>query len=88
MNFTLDLYFWQPRVFNPGQKVLLRVPHNSKTLSTGKCTKLAPRFVDLLQSSNALFHQPIVSLFPMVLKFIQNKEDGKWESSRFNLRFK
>ena len=34
----------QPRVFNPGQKVFLRVPHNSKTLSTGKCAKLAPRF--------------------------------------------
>ena len=31
-------------VFNPRQKVFLRVPHNSKTLSTGKCGKLAPRF--------------------------------------------
>ena len=30
----------EPRVFNPRQKVFLRVPHNSKTLSTGKCTKL------------------------------------------------
>ena len=34
----------QPRVFSPGQKVLLRVPHNSKTWSTGKCAMLAPRF--------------------------------------------
>ena len=25
----------QPRVFNPGQKVFLREPHNSKTLSNG-----------------------------------------------------
>ena len=61
----------QPRVFSPGQKVFLRVPHNSKTLFTGKCAKLALGFVDLLQSSNALVHQPIVSLFPMVLKSIQ-----------------
>ena len=35
-----------PRVFNPGQKVFLCVPHNSKTLSTGKCAKLAPRFCE------------------------------------------
>ena len=34
----------QARVFSPGQKVFLRVPHNSKTLSTGKCAKLSPRF--------------------------------------------
>ena len=34
----------QPRVFNPGHKVVLHVPHNSKTLSTGKCAKLAPQF--------------------------------------------
>ena len=34
----------QPRVFYPGQRVFLHVPHNSTTLSMGKCTKLAPRF--------------------------------------------
>ena len=34
----------QPRVFNPGQKVFLSVPHNSKTLSTSNCVKLAPQF--------------------------------------------
>ena len=28
----------------PGQKVFLRVPHNSKTLSRGKCAKLAQWF--------------------------------------------
>ena len=32
------------RVFSPGQKVFLRVPHNSKPLSMGKCAKLAPWF--------------------------------------------
>ena len=34
----------QHLVFNTGQNVFLCVPHNSKTLSTGKCAKLAPRF--------------------------------------------
>ena len=34
----------QPRVFNHGQKVFLRVPHDSKTLSMGKCAKLVPQF--------------------------------------------
>ena len=34
----------QSHVFKPGQKVFLHVPHNSKTLSTGKCSKLALRF--------------------------------------------
>ena len=34
----------QPHVFNPREKVFLRLPHNSKTLCMGKCVKLAPRF--------------------------------------------
>ena len=33
----------QPRVFNPGQKIFL-VYVTTKTLSTSKCAKLAPRF--------------------------------------------
>jgi hypothetical protein len=33
-----------PRVLYPGQKVFLRVPQNSKSLSMGKCAKLAPRY--------------------------------------------
>ena len=32
----------KPCVFNPRQKVFLREPHDSKTLSKGKCTNLAP----------------------------------------------
>jgi hypothetical protein len=34
----------QPRVYYLGQKVFLHIPHDSTTLSTGKCAKLAPRF--------------------------------------------
>ena len=34
----------QPRIFSEGQKVFLRVPKDSKTLSTGKCAKLGPRY--------------------------------------------
>ena len=34
----------RPRTFVVGQKVFLRVPSDSKSLSTGKCAKLAPRY--------------------------------------------
>ena len=34
----------RPRAFTIGQKVFLRVPTDSTSLSTGKCAKLAPRY--------------------------------------------
>ena len=34
----------RPRTLRVGQKVFLRVPNDSKSLSTGKCAKLAPRY--------------------------------------------
>ena len=34
----------QPRTFSEGQKVFLRVPKDSKTLTTGNCSKIAPRY--------------------------------------------
>ena len=50
----------QPRVFSLGQKVFLRVPHNSKTLSTGRCAKLAPwfcgPFIVLKQIGSSAYH--------------------------------
>ena len=44
----------QPHVFNPRQKVFLRVPHDSEKLSINKCTK-PHSFVDLSQSSSHWF---------------------------------